>query len=64
VKRAGAKAVREALEALCRALGELPADALDQASFRAYGRAVDVLDPDEFGERFKAQAKQFAGRGK
>jgi ribulose 1,5-bisphosphate carboxylase large subunit-like protein len=57
VKKAGAKAVREALEALCRALGELPAGALDQASFHAYSRAVDVLEPDEFRERFQAQAR-------
>jgi hypothetical protein len=47
-----------ALEILCRALGELPANALDQASFAAYSRAVDLLDPDEFRERFLAQAKQ------
>jgi hypothetical protein len=54
----GSNAVREALEALCRALGELPATALDQASFKAYSRAVDVLEPDEFRERFMAQAKE------
>lgn len=49
-----------ALEILCKALGELPADALDQASFAAYSRAVDLLEPDEFTERFKAQV---AARG-
>lgn len=58
MKRAGAKEVREALEALCRALGELPHDALDQASFYAYSRAVDVLEPDEFRERFQALASK------
>lgn len=57
-KRAGALELRLALEALCRALGELPADALDQASFRAYSDAVEVLEPDEFRARFTAQATE------
>lgn len=58
MKRAGAEEVRQALEALCKALGELPHDALDQASFHAYSRAVDVLEPDEFRQRFMAQEKE------
>lgn len=61
MSRAGAKEVREALEGLCKALGELPHNALDQASFHAYSRAVDVLEPDEFRERFMAQAKSRGG---
>ena len=49
--------LREALEALVAALGELPAGNLDQASEAAYRRAANLLDPDEFTERFMAQAR-------
>lgn len=50
---------REELEAALRrlvdALGGLPANNLDQASERAYRDAHNLLDPDEFTERFMAQ---------
>lgn len=51
-----AKREHDALVTLCAALGELPADTLDQASYKAYSAAVEVLDPDEFTERFMASA--------
>jgi hypothetical protein len=55
---ASAPSLLTALEGLCKALGDLPHNALDQASFNAYSRAVDVLEPDEFRERFMAQAEK------
>lgn len=55
---ASAPSLLEALNGLCKALGKLPADTLDKASFNAYSKAVDVLEPYEFRERFMAQAKQ------
>lgn len=50
--------VREALEKLVRALGELPAGNLDQASESAYRHAANLLDPDEFTGRFMASARK------
>jgi hypothetical protein len=47
----------DALKVLCDKLGEMPHDWPSQELFRAYCRATDLLDPDEFGERFRAQAR-------
>lgn len=49
--------LEDALRAIVKALGELPAGNLDQASQKAYRAADDLLDPDEFTARFMAQAR-------
>ena len=54
----GVSPVAAALQRLVNALGELPAGTLDQASEAAYRSAANLLDPDEFTERFMAQAKK------
>lgn len=54
----GESKVRDALERLVKALGELPAGNLDQASESAYRHAANLLDPDEFTERFMASARK------
>lgn len=53
-----AKLEHDALVTLVKALGELPHNALDQASFKAYSAAAELLDPDEFTARFMAQARK------
>lgn len=46
---------REVLERLCKALGEMPHDWPSQDLYKAYKDAANLLDPDEFTERFMAQ---------
>lgn len=55
-KRDQAKLEHDALVKLCAALGELPLNSLDQASYSAYSEAVNLLDPDDFTERFMTSA--------
>lgn len=47
---------RALLEALCKAVGDLPASETDQATRKAYSEATNALDPDEFTARFMASA--------
>jgi len=51
-----AKTLRGLLQALCDAVGQLPATDTDQATKKAYAAATNFLDPDEFTERFKRSA--------
>lgn len=44
--------LRQALKALCEAIGELPVIATDQATYKAYTAATELLEPDEFNKRF------------
>lgn len=53
-----AKREHDALVALLEALGELPSGTLDQRSYKAYCAAVNVIDPDDFTERFMASVKR------
>lgn len=53
-----AKKLHGALEALCKAVGELPVVETDQATQKAYGSAVSILEPDDFTERFMAQHRR------
>lgn len=48
--------IETVLRALTKALGDTPVGMLDQATTRAYAAAMNLLEPDEFTERFMAQA--------
>jgi hypothetical protein len=44
--------LRDALKRLCDELGEMPHDWPSQGLRKAYSEATNLLDPDEFTERF------------
>lgn len=51
--------LHKALRRLCDAIGETPHTWPDQATYRAYCDAVDLLDgPDLFTANFQAKASQ------